>query len=88
MTSFSVIQIDCDKAFDSIIHLLLIIVTVFGLVIWSDNTSDDDNNDFDDVDDVDDDDDALNERLVKYKERLPQWVISVIAGLRFAQGAH
>ena len=48
---------------------------------------------YDDVADVDvdvdaDDDGAVNERLVKYKERLPQWVISVIAGLRFAQWAH
>ena len=65
-------------------------------MIWSDNTSDDedaddyggDDDDVDDVADDDDDDDALNERLVKYKERLPQWVISVIAGLRFARGAH
>ena len=59
-------------------------------MLWTDNTSDDDDDDDDDVDevDVDDDDDALNERLVKYKERLPQWVISVIAGLRFARGAH
>ena len=67
-------------------------------MIWSDNTSDDEDaddygGDDDDVDDVaddddDDDDDTLKGRLVKYKERLPQWVISVIAGLRFAQGAH
>ena len=33
----------------------------------------------------DDDDGTSNERLVKYKERLPQWVICVIPGLRFAR---
>ena len=38
--------------------------------------------------DDDDDGGTSNERLVKYKERLHQWVICVIAGLRFAQWAH
>ena len=35
-----------------------------------------------DDDDDDDDDDALNHWPVKYKERLPQSVICVIAGAR------
>ena len=51
--------------------------SIFMVTVWFDNTSLGGAIHYDDVADVDDDvdaddDGAVNERLVKYKERLPQ----------------